>query len=70
MIALRRRTDGPYPLDDTDKLEEASLAKFEAYLFKNPNKSTCTLENAAKRYEWYVITLTPIEISSTNLVKC
>ncbi|EPE32098.1 Di-copper centre-containing [Glarea lozoyensis ATCC 20868] len=49
---MHRRTDGPYPLDDTDKLEEASLAKFEAYLAKHPNNSNCTLENAARRYEW------------------
>lgn len=49
-----RRSDGfPYPLDDVDKLEEASLAKFEAYLAKKPNNNGCTLENAAKRQEWY-----------------
>ncbi|KAG9231566.1 hypothetical protein BJ875DRAFT_443990 [Amylocarpus encephaloides] len=51
-FSLNRRTDGPYPLDDTDKLEESSLANFAAYLAKNPNKSGCTLENAVRRSEW------------------
>lgn len=49
-----RRSDGfPYPLDDVDKLEEASLAKYETYLAKKNSTSGCTLENAAKRQEWY-----------------
>jgi hypothetical protein len=53
---LIRRSDGfPYPLDDTDKLEESSLAKFEAYLAKkNGTLHSCTLENAVKRQEWYL----------------
>jgi tyrosinase len=49
-----RRSDGfPYPLDEVDKLEEASLAKYETYLAKRNNTNGCTLENAAKRQEWY-----------------
>lgn len=49
------RSDGfPYPLDDVDKLEESSLAKFEAYLAKKNGTTSCTLEKAAKRQEWYV----------------
>lgn len=53
-----RRSDGfPYPLDEVDKLEEASLTKYEAYLSKKNNTNGCTLENAAKRQEWYVYTL-------------
>jgi tyrosinase len=48
------RSDGfPYPLDDVDKLEESSLAKFEAYLAKKNGTTSCTLENAVKRQEWY-----------------
>jgi tyrosinase len=48
-----RRSDGfPYPLDDVDKLEEASLAKYEAYLAKKNSTNGCTLETAAKRQEW------------------
>ncbi|KAF2799260.1 Di-copper centre-containing protein [Melanomma pulvis-pyrius CBS 109.77] len=54
-FSLNRRSDGfPYPLDDTDKLEEASLAKFEAYLAKkNGTSHGCTLENAVRRQEWH-----------------
>lgn len=50
-----RRNDGfPYPLDEVDDLYEASLAKFESYLAKKTTSSHgCTLENAAKRREWY-----------------
>ncbi|KAE9363228.1 Di-copper centre-containing protein [Stipitochalara longipes BDJ] len=51
-FTLERRTDGPYPLDVVDKLEEASLSNFEAYLAKHPSKSNCTLETAVKRMEW------------------
>ena len=58
IVNRHRRTDGPYSLDATDKLEEASLVNFEAYLAKNPNNSNCTLENAAKRYEWYFCPIT------------
>jgi tyrosinase len=51
---MSRRSDGfPYPLDDVDKLEEASLAKYEAYLVKKNSTHGCTLETAAKRQEWY-----------------
>lgn len=51
---MYRRTDGfPYPLDEVDKLEEDALAKYEAYLQKKGGKG-CTLETAAKRYEWFV----------------
>jgi tyrosinase len=36
-------------------LEEKALANFEAYLAKKKTSSHgCTLENAAKRREWYV----------------
>lgn len=55
LIINIRRSDGfPYPLDEVDKLEEASLAKYEAYLAKKNITSGCTLQNAAKRQEWYV----------------
>jgi tyrosinase len=48
-----RRSDGfPYPLDDVDILEEASLANFEVYLAKKNSTHGCTLETAAKRQEW------------------
>lgn len=53
-IVYFSRSDGfPYPLDDVDKLEEASLAKYEAYLANKTNKNGCTLEKATKRQEWY-----------------
>lgn len=53
--SIFRRNDGfPYPLDEVDKLEEDSVAKFETYLAKKKTSSHgCTLENAAKRMEWY-----------------
>jgi tyrosinase len=56
---VHRRNDGwPYPLDNTDLLEEKLLPKFEEYQNKkNANVSSaggCTLETAAKRQEWYV----------------
>jgi hypothetical protein len=52
---LDRRTDGfPYALDEVDKLEEDALPKFQAYLAKkNVSSHGCTLENAARRKEWY-----------------
>ncbi|KAH7381499.1 hypothetical protein DE146DRAFT_637229 [Phaeosphaeria sp. MPI-PUGE-AT-0046c] len=57
-FTLNRRSDGfPYPLDDVDKLEEASLGKYEAYLAKKPNNNGCTLETAAKRQEWHDLTI-------------
>jgi tyrosinase len=51
-FSLNRRTDGPYPLDDVDKLQDASLDKFAAWVAKHPSKSGCTLENAVRRLEW------------------
>ncbi|KAF2824959.1 Di-copper centre-containing protein [Ophiobolus disseminans] len=57
-FSLNRRSDGfPYPLDDVDKLEEASLAKYEAYLAKKNDTHGCTLENASKRQEWHDMTI-------------
>ncbi|CAI6333741.1 unnamed protein product [Periconia digitata] len=57
-FSLNRRSDGfPYPLDDTDKLEEASLAKFEAYLAKKNSTHGCTLQTAAKRQEWHDLSI-------------
>ncbi|KAF2638844.1 Di-copper centre-containing protein [Massarina eburnea CBS 473.64] len=58
LTILCRRDDGfPYPLDNTDKLEEASLAKFEAYLAKKNSTNGCTLEKAVKRQEWHDLTV-------------
>lgn len=56
-FSLNRRSDGfPYPLDEVDKLEEDALPKFQAYLAKkNVSSHGCTLENAARRKEWYSI---------------
>ncbi|KAF4637486.1 hypothetical protein G7Y89_g594 [Cudoniella acicularis] len=51
-FTLERRTDGPYPLDEVDKLEASSLSKFAAYLAKHPSPSGCTLQNAVRRMEW------------------
>ncbi|KAH8653070.1 hypothetical protein BGZ60DRAFT_533264 [Tricladium varicosporioides] len=51
-FTLERRSDGPYPLDTVDKLEQSSLKNFEAYLAKHPSKSGCTLETAVRRMEW------------------
>lgn len=57
-FSLNRRDDGfPYPLDNTDKLEEASLAKFQAYLAKKTTSHGCTLENAVRRQEWHDLTV-------------
>ncbi|KAF2679670.1 Di-copper centre-containing protein [Lentithecium fluviatile CBS 122367] len=57
-FSVRRQSDGfPYPLDDVDKLEEASLAKYEAYLAKKNSTNSCTLETAAKRQEWHDMTV-------------
>ncbi|KAF2656373.1 Di-copper centre-containing protein [Lophiostoma macrostomum CBS 122681] len=57
-FSLNRRSDGfPYALDDVDKLEEDSLAKFQAYLAKkNTTSHGCTLENAVRRQEWHDLT--------------
>lgn len=54
-IVCGRRDDGfPYPLDEVDKLYEASLGKFEIYLGKkNISSHGCTLETASRRREWY-----------------
>ena len=52
MLIVSRKANPQYPLDSVDKLEEASLSKFAAYLAKHPTTSNCTLENAAKRLEW------------------
>ncbi|KAF2205686.1 Di-copper centre-containing protein [Delitschia confertaspora ATCC 74209] len=57
---LRERVNGPYPLDVVDKLQEASLPKFDAYLKKNSTKNAsggCTLDNAARRLEWSDLTI-------------
>ncbi|PMD34560.1 Di-copper centre-containing protein [Hyaloscypha variabilis F] len=56
-FSLNWRTDGPYPLDSVDELQEASLSNFAAYLAKHPSASNCTLENAARRMEWHDFTL-------------
>jgi hypothetical protein len=50
--------NGLYPLDVVDKLEEATMPKVQAWLSSKKN-TTCTLENAAVRREWYVDQKTP-----------
>ncbi|ORY12827.1 hypothetical protein BCR34DRAFT_481904 [Clohesyomyces aquaticus] len=57
-FSLNRQKNPFYPLDEVDKLEEANLAKFEAYLAKtNASAHGCTLENAVKRMEWGDLTV-------------
>ena len=49
-----RVRNGLYPLDSVDKLEEATMPKVESWMSKK--NSTCTMENASIRREWYVET--------------
>jgi tyrosinase len=47
---------GSYPPDVVDNLAAESIIKLKDYIDKNPIGGTgnCTLQNAAKRYEWLV----------------
>jgi hypothetical protein len=44
----------PASTDQTDALAVTALAQLRAYLASSSNQ-TCTVENAAKRKEWYVL---------------
>jgi hypothetical protein len=41
-----------YPKDATDVLAEQGMRNLEVYLNENPAQGGCSLETAAKRYEW------------------
>lgn len=46
-----------YPLDDVDKLEEATMPKVDEWLgdkISDGTNNDCTMENAIVRQEWYV----------------
>lgn len=46
-----------YPLDDVDKLEEATMPKVDEWVNKkilDGSNNGCTMDNAVVRREWYV----------------
>lgn len=46
----------PLPTDPSDALAATALAELRAYVASSSNQ-TCTVENAAKRREWWVVSL-------------
>jgi tyrosinase len=51
---LCRVRNPDYPLDEVDKLLEATMPNVEAWMAQRAgNTNNCTLENAAVRREWY-----------------
>lgn len=54
MYNCSRARNGLYPLDVVDKLEESTMPKVKEWMTRKTN-TTCTLENAAVRREWCVI---------------
>lgn len=43
---------GTYPPDAVDHLAQTGLRNLQKYISNTTNQGECTLENAARRYEW------------------